>query len=54
MFMPASHTASRISLNQATSEYHMNATQMPARLTAEDRAFMLYVARRDYQRGKSA
>jgi hypothetical protein len=32
----------------------MNATQMPARLTAEDRAFMLYVARRDYQRGQSS
>ena len=32
----------------------MNATQTPARLTAEDRAFMLYMARRDYQRGQSS
>ncbi len=32
----------------------MNATQKPARLTAEDRAFMLYMARKDYQRGESS
>ena len=32
----------------------MNATEMPTRLTAEDRAYMLYVARRDYERGDSS
>jgi hypothetical protein len=40
--------------NQPWMEYPMNATEMPTRLTAEDRAYMLYVARRDYERGESS